>query len=43
LGAFVSKNSTATCYVLDVARTALRAGFARVLSAETETAKTHQT
>jgi hypothetical protein len=42
-GAFVSKNSTASFFASNVARTALGAGLARGLSTETETAKTHQT
>jgi hypothetical protein len=43
LGVFVLKNSTGSFFAAEVVRTALGAGFARVLSTETESAKTHQT
>jgi hypothetical protein len=43
LGAFVMKKSTASFFAPQMARTTLGAGFARGLSTETETAKTHQT
>jgi hypothetical protein len=43
LGAFVSKKSTATCFVPEVAKKALGGGFRTSFSIETETMKTHQT
>jgi hypothetical protein len=43
LGAFVSKNSTASFFASQWPELPSGAGFARVLSTETKTAKTHQT
>jgi hypothetical protein len=43
LGALVLENSTASCFVKEVAKRPSGAGFARVLSTETETSQTHQT
>jgi hypothetical protein len=43
LGAFVSKKSNTSFFAPQVAITHSGVGFARVLSAETETAKMHQT
>jgi hypothetical protein len=43
LGAFVLEKSIASFFASTMVKTASRAGFARVLSTETETSKTHQT